>query len=116
MQQPLEDSPGRFNACPSPTLRRVEPYFCDPQSPWQRETNENANGLLLQYFPRKTDISIHSQDESKFVATHLNGRPGYRTPAQLLSRKRCADRLNRECLALEDLDVLLEAPVLPAQP
>jgi transposase, IS30 family len=53
----------------------VQVYFCDPQSPWHRGTNENTNGLLRQYFPKGTDFSIDSADEIAAVAAALNVRP-----------------------------------------
>jgi IS30 family transposase len=63
-------------------------YFCDPQSPWQRGTNENTNGLLRQYFPKKTDVSGYSQAQLNKIALELNQRPrktlGFETPAARL--------------------------------
>jgi IS30 family transposase len=63
-------------------------YFCDPQSPWQRATNENTNGLLRQYFPRGTDLARHSSGDLAAIAA-LNSRPrkalGWRTPAEVIN-------------------------------
>jgi IS30 family transposase len=67
----------------------VKVYFCDPQSPWQRGTNENTNRLLRQYFPKGTDLSGYSQSDLNKIALRLNQRPpktlSFRTPADKLA-------------------------------
>jgi IS30 family transposase len=68
---------------------QVQVYFCDPQSLWQRGTNENTNGLLRQYFPHGTDLKNYTQADLNAVAQRLNSRPrktlGYATPADKLA-------------------------------
>jgi IS30 family transposase len=65
---------------------KIDVFFCDPQSPWQRGSNENTNRLLRQYFPKGTDISGFSQAKLSAVARQLNERPRktlqYQTPAE----------------------------------
>ena len=67
----------------------LQVYFCDPHSPWQRPTNENTNGLLRQYFPRGTDLSVHSKEDLTWVQDQFNDRPrkrlDYAKPSELIN-------------------------------
>ena len=68
------------------TVTGIPIFFCGPDSPWQRGSNENTNGLLRQYLPKSTDLSIVSRDELAAIQESLNGRPrktlGYLTPSE----------------------------------
>lgn len=82
----------------------VQVYFCDPQSPWQRGTNENTNGLLRQYFPKGTDLSAHDPDALAAVAATLNARPrkalAWKTPAEALDQ--CLAQIDKHRVATTD--------------
>ena len=82
----------------------VQVFFCDPRSPWQRGTNENTNGLLRQYFPRGTDLSLHSAEQIVAVAATLNSRPrktlGWKTPAEALDRLLLSADKNRVAMTV----------------
>ena len=86
----------------------VQVYFCDPQSPWQRGTNENTNRLLRQYFPTGTDLSRYSQADLNRVALQRGQRPrktlGFRSPAEVFNDSvaltGCTDSLIGRCGSL----------------
>ena len=67
----------------------IEVYFCDPKCPWQRASNENTNGLLRQYLPKRLDFKTLTQADLDAIADQFNGRPrqtlGYKTPSQALA-------------------------------
>jgi transposase, IS30 family len=68
---------------------QVPVYFCDAHAPWQRGSNENANGLLRQYFPKRTNLSVHGVEHLRAVEDEINARPravlADRTPAELFA-------------------------------
>jgi hypothetical protein len=74
----------------------IDIFFCDPHAPWQRATNENTNGLLRQYFPKGSDLSIHSAQDLDRVAAELNDRPrkrlDFKKPIEQIGPYCCADR------------------------
>lgn len=68
----------------------MQVYFADPHAPWQRGTNENTNGLIREFFPKRTDFSLHSEESMQVVESLLNNRPrkvlGFETPAEIMHR------------------------------
>jgi IS30 family transposase len=91
----------------------VAVYFCDPQSSWQRGSNESINGLLRQYFPKGTNLAVYSQERVDEIARQLNQRPrkalGFETPAE-----RFDDRVKRQWKA--DINDKQKGPPLTERP
>ncbi len=77
---------------------KMDIFFCDPHSPWQRASNENANGLIREYLPKGTDLSTVSAAELKAIEARLNGRPrqilGFQTPDEVFSSLKLNEFLN----------------------
>ncbi|MGP5891721.1 IS30 family transposase [Pseudomonas aeruginosa] len=81
------DQGGRWRGTLRPPQRTgVATLICDPHSPWQRGSNENINGLIRQYLPKGTDLSVHSQEELDAIALQLNMRPRKRFESSAPSR------------------------------
>jgi transposase, IS30 family len=76
----------------------IDIFFCDPHAPWQRAINENTNGLLRQYFPKSSDLSVQTAEDLDWVAAELNDRPrkrlGFRKPIEEIGPLCCDDRPN----------------------
>jgi IS30 family transposase len=87
----------------------IKVYFCDPQNPWQRGSNENTNGLLREYFPKGTDLSLHAQAKLNAVARQFNERPrktlNYETPAERFGQCVAFNQLKPQPRAIATLNL-----------